>query len=255
MSKLDVILPAGGRVDDAFAAEAGTPFKAIMEVDGQTVLGRTIRALRGLSEVDRIVVIGPQEVQRHADAQLADLRIDEGKTGPENIFKGLDALSQHQARSQHRILIVTTDLPFLTTALLRSYIDHCPQDKDFTVPLISKREWAAKYPGAEATFIKLRDGEFTTGCAYLASSQGLRRARPHIEKVFENRKSKMGIARMLGPNFVLKWLTKKLTVADVERKVQALLDCSAVAVPDSPPELAFDIDYREDYRYARERAD
>lgn len=232
----------------------------------------------------RIAVIGPQEVRDHSDAKLADILLDEGATGPENIYKGLAALTSPPPipspsstnhpdgelapetiphpqtpsprdssgrEGERKILIVTTDLPFLTPELLQSYIDLCPLDKDFTVPLVGKNAWNEKYPGFPATFVKLRDGEWTTGCAYIATVDGLRRAKPHIERVFENRKSKLGMAKLLGPGFVLKYLMKKLSVDDVEKKVRQLLDCSGVAVPNSPPELAFDLDYLDDYEYAK----
>lgn len=258
MAKLDVILPAGGRVDATFAEQVGTHHKAIVELGGRTVLGRIIEAVRSLPEVRRIVVIGPKDVREHPDAAGADIVLDEGNTGPENIFRGLAALiGGDQAAPPTpnavagRILIVTTDLPFVTGQILRQYIDLCPKEKDFTVPLIGKNAWSDEYPGAHATFVKLRDGEWTTGCAYLATVEGLHRAKPHIERVFEVRKSKMGIAKLLGPVFVAKWLLNRLTVSDVERKVRQLLDCSAVAVPNSPPGLAFDIDYLDDYRYAQ----
>jgi len=71
-----------------------------------------------------------------------------------------------------------------------------------------------------------------------------------IERVFQNRKSKIGMARILGLKFVYGYLTQSLTVSDVEAKVKDVLKCSAAAVPGSPPELAFDIDYQEDYHYA-----
>jgi CTP:molybdopterin cytidylyltransferase MocA len=259
----DVILPAGGCVDEAFAAEVGTTNKAIIAIGGQTVLGRTIDALRSLADIGRIAVIGPQEVLDHPDAAKADFKLIEGATGPENIFKGLEALTGEPLKhgsleaGKHvsddrprRILIVTTDLPFLSPEVLTKYIELCPKDKDFTIPLVGRNAWNALYPGLGATFVKLKDGEWTTGCAYIATVEGLRKARPHIERVFENRKSKLGMAKLLGPGFVFKWLTKRLTVADVEKKVRQLLDCSGVAVPNSPPELAYDIDYLDDYHYA-----
>ena len=96
----------------------------------------------------------------------------------------------------------------------------------------------------------LIDGTWTTGCAYLATPKGMFAAMEHIERVFQNRKSKLGMARILGLKFVYGYLTQKLTVSDVEAKVKDVLKCSAVAIPGSPPELAFDIDYPEDYHYA-----
>lgn len=58
------------------------------------------------------------------------------------------------------------------------------------------------------------------------------------------------MAKLLGPGFVLKWLTKRLTLVDVEAKIMNVLGCSGAAVTGSAPELAFDIDYKDDYDYA-----
>lgn len=239
-------------MDGDFAREAGTEFKAVLEIGGRTILGRTISALRGLPQVRRIAVIGPSEVLSHPDCAAADLRIEEGATGPENIYKGVDALAPG-ASATARMFIVTTDLPFLDSGVLARYLDLCPAGLDFTVPLIERGEWEEEFPGAEATFVKLRDGCFTTGCAFVATFDGLRSARVHIERVFKTRKSTFATAKLLGPVFVAKWLAKRLTVADVERKVRELLHCRAGAIAGSPPQLAYDIDYLHDFQDAKKR--
>ena len=52
--------------------------------------------------------------------------------------------------------------------------------------------------------------------------------------------------------FLVKYLTKTLTVRDVEAKIEAMLGCSGSAVLNSPPELAYDIDDLGDYDYTME---
>jgi len=59
-----------------------------------------------------------------------------------------------------------------------------------------------------------------------------------------------GMAMLLGPKFVWDYLNKKLTVTDIEKKITQMVKINGTAVPGSPPELAFDIDYLEDYHYA-----
>ena len=248
MAQVDVIIPAGGKINPAFARVVGTSNKALIKLEGKTVLSNTLECLRSMPGVRRIVVIGPEEV--HAEAQgVADHALPEQKTGPQNIFSGLRWLTQCYDPAE-QVLIVTSDLPFLNTQVLKTFIDLCPPGKDFCVPLISKDAFLDCFPSAEATFVTLRDGTWTTGCAYLATPKGLFTAIEHIERVFANRKSKLGMARILGPKFVYGYLTQKLTVTDVEEKVKDLLKCVGVAIPGSPPELCFDIDYIEDYHYA-----
>ena len=78
----------------------------------------------------------------------------------------------------------------------------------------------------------------------------LRDLRPAIERVFAKRKSKVGMAMLIGPSFVLKWLTKSLTIKDLERKIESMLGCTGSAVRGAPFELAYDIDDLEDFDYA-----
>lgn len=244
----DVIIPAGGKVNPSFSRVCGTDNKALISLEGKSVLVNTLESVRATQGVGRIVVIGDDEVKAQAGA-IADEVLPEGKTGPQNILAGLRWLTNSYSPAPN-VLIVTSDLPFISPAILREFLDLCPPGNDFCVPLISHESFADAFPSAEATFVTLRDGTWTTGCAYLATPKGLFAAMDHIEAVFANRKSKLGMARLLGVKFVYGYLTQKLTVSDVEAKVKDILKCTAVAVPGSPAELAFDIDYIEDYHYA-----
>lgn len=249
MPTFDAILPAGGQIDEEFAKAVGTKNKALIQIEGKTVLGRTLDALNATGMIKSTIVIGPEEVRNHPDAASATYKLEPGDTGPDNIYLGLNQLLQEPNPPQ-KVLVVTTDLPFLTPELLRNFIESCPTDRDICVPLVRAGEFRKRFPGTEATFVKLKDDEWTTGCAYVMDVQALKKAKPHIDKVFENRKSKLGMAKLLGPGFVLKWLTKRLTLVDVEAKIMNVLGCSGAAVTGSAPELAFDIDYKDDYDYA-----
>jgi GTP:adenosylcobinamide-phosphate guanylyltransferase len=245
----DAILPAGGEIDPAFADKVGTNNKALIELGGKPMVARVVQALRDSGRVRRIAVIGPAEVQEVAKAHGADLVLEQGLTGPDNIMNGLAAL-QAGPEPPHKVVVATSDLPFLTPDLVRRFIDSCPTDTDICLPLVTKAEYQARFPNSTATFIPLADGVWTAGCLYLLDTQALLRAKPHIDRIFAVRKSKLGMAKLLGPGFLLKFLTKKLAVPDIETKIRSLLDCSGRAIPGSAPELAFDIDYLDDYEYA-----
>lgn len=246
---LDVIIPAGGEIDEAFARVVGVKNKALIPIDGTPVISRTIDALRATGMVDRIVVVTSKELLDNPIMKRADIVLNEGKSGPENIFRALDELLKSK-NPPEKVAIVTSDLPFLTPEAIRDFIQLCPDGKDFCVPLIEQEDFLECFPSAQATFVRLRDGIYTTGCMYVATCKGLQTALHHIEQVFQRRKSKLGMARLLGFGFVFKLLTRSLTVTMVEAKVCSILGCKGVAVPNSPAELAFDIDYIEDYQYA-----
>jgi len=248
VSTFDAIVPAGGTIDPEFAAKVGTDQKALITFEGKSILETTLRALRDSGMIRNVVVVGSKDVQSKA-SDFAAIGLDPGSSGPENIFRGLDRLKELNP-DMDQVLIVTCDLPFLSGDLIQRYLKMCPGDKDICVPVIEADDFNKAYPGTSSTFVKTRDGTFTLGGMFLMNGRKLPQIRTSIEKVFERRKSKLGMALLLGPVFVSKWLAKTLTIADLERKIQSMLGCSGKAVRGAPVELAYDIDYLDDYEYA-----
>jgi len=251
VTTFDAILPAGGNLDATLAERVGTPNKALIPFEGRTILARTLDALEGSGRVGRTILVGTPEVQAHPDAKRASRFLPAGTSGPDTIFRGLKSLLEEPSPPA-KVLIVTTDMPFLSPELVIQFLDLCPADKDICVPLVTKSQFLGRFPGADATFIPLRDDSWTAGCAYVMDVAAFQRALPHLERLFQNRKSKVGMIRMLGFGFLWKFVTKTLTVPDVERKIQSMLHCSGSAILNAPAELAYDIDFLDDYEYALE---
>jgi hypothetical protein len=244
---IDVVLPAGGRLKGAFATEAGAEVKALISLGGETVLARTLRVLRETGRVRRLVVIAPAGVSDPG----ADVVLPEAATGPDNILLGLRWLQEQEGGASERVLLLTTDLPFLTPRALTDFLDACPAHLDLCAPLVSRAAFEARFPGHDIEFVRLRDGEWTLGCAYLLDPAAIIANQSHIARVFAARKSQLRMARLLGPGFILRFLLRRLAVPDIADRAAQILGCSMAAVPDSPPELAFDIDRPSEYRYAR----
>jgi len=134
--QFDVIIPAGGTLPADFEKVVGTPAKALIKLEGKTVLASTLESLRATPGARRIVVIGNEEVKREAGS-IVDEVLPEEKTGPQNIYAGLRWLTNSYNPADH-ILIVTSDLPFVSPYVLQAFLNLCPPDKDFCVPLISR---------------------------------------------------------------------------------------------------------------------
>lgn len=248
VSTFDAIVPAGGTIDPAFAAKVGTAEKALIEFNGKTILETTLRALRDSGKIRNIVVVGSPKIQAKA-ADFAAIGLDPGDSGPENIFRGLEKLKEKDS-SLDKALIVTCDLPFLTPQTVQNYLDLCPPDKDICVPVIEAKEFNRAYPGTTSTFVKTKDGTFTIGGMFLMNARKMPEIRASIEQVFAKRKSKIGMAMLIGPTFIYKFLTKTLTIRDLEAKIESMLKCTGKAVRHAPVEMAYDIDYLDDYEYA-----
>lgn len=249
---LDVILPAGGRLLDAGAAACPDCPKALLKVCGDTLLERALVALRGVEGVRRIAVIGDEQVQHHALQAGADFALPKRASAPQNVAAGLEALLRAKGGGPARILLVATDLPLITTGSLQAFLNRCEGEFDVWAPVVNRTAFEQRFPAAPATFLRLREGEVTLGCAALARAEALPAMIARAEALFGARKSNLSMARLLGARVLIAYACRRLTLAQVARRVGQMLQVRGSAVIDAPPELAFDVDDASDLRAAQD---
>lgn len=247
--RVDVILPAGGRISGEFANLAGTETKALIPWGSRTILQRTLETFRAIEGVNRVAVIGGAEVLTQAQESGAEGVVREGATGPENIYRGLEWL-RSQPDPADRVVIATTDLPFLSPQAVIEFLNACRDDAHIGVPVIRGEVFDAHFPNTVSEYVSLKEGNVTIGCVFQISPEALFQARSQIERLFEARKNILAMARAVGAGTILRLLTKQLAVRHIEARCQKTIGCSGYAVMDAHPELAYDIDTVEDYKIA-----
>ena len=87
---------------------------------GTTMLGRVLDALRGCG-ADRIAVVGGDEV-RDACGPAVEQFMDESPSGSENLLRALRAWPE----DGEPLLYATSDLPYITAAAVRDFIERVP---------------------------------------------------------------------------------------------------------------------------------
>lgn len=242
---MHAVITAGGRVDGAFAEQIGSSVKALAPVGGQTLLARTILAAR-LAGAGRVAVLGGAEVQA-ADGALADDFIPESQSGAENVHRALCFYGEEP------LLYLTSDMPYVSGALIREFLDRAP-DSALAMPLADATEYETRFPGAPDHATVIGGERIANGSAFFIPAHAARTIDNVAQRLFDARKSLPRMAVLLGPALLLKFAFRRLQIADVERKAAALLGFSVRAVRDCAPELCFDVDTIEDYRYAIEHA-
>jgi hypothetical protein len=254
---VDVILPAGGRIAGEFAREAGAAIKALIRLNGETLLARTITSLRetGPRAAHRGRGHGrrPGPASRRRDAGAALL--PEGETGPDNIFRALKHLRGDKGDDPNRpVLIVTTDLPFVTAPALTGFLDRCPSDADLCIP----RDRAGRVRNAlsrsENEFVRLADGQWTIGLrvprAARCAGKKPDAAGPRVCRA----QVTIGDGAAARRAFIARFAFRQLSVVHIEQRCSQILGVRGVAVHGCAPELAFDIDQESEHRYAVEWA-
>jgi len=251
--KVGAVLTAGGGIAASYAREAGVGARALLSFGGETVLGRTIRALRETDRVGEMVVVGPAQVREHEAARGADGTVPDEASYFGNVWRGVRWLREHSGQQPDRVLTVATDLPFLTAEAVNDFLSRCPAEADICLPVVRRSEFERRFPRAPTRFFRLADGLCALGCVCLVKPESLERNREHVERALSCRKSALAMAAMLGLPFIVRFITRRLRVAEIEGRCLHLLRCTGRAIWDAAPELAYDLDRIEDYRYAAAR--
>ncbi len=236
------VITAGGRVDATFAGALGTPVKALAPFRGATFLRRTIDALRAIG-VDRIAVVGGAEVR--AACERDDVRvIDESSDGAENLRRALRAWDDRAP-----LLYATSDMPFITADAVRAFLARVP-DGTLALPLAEVDAFDKRFPGAPPFGVTLAGETVVNGGLFAIPPGAAQRIEHFAARFFDARKSVWRMARLTGPVLLLQFALRRLGIGQLESHARRLLGVPALAVRDAPPELAYDVDVLEEYRYA-----
>ena len=111
-------------------------------------------------------------------------------------------------------------------------------DKAIAGPADARRDAAKKIVADNAVF--------NNGVTALLDEQ----VRKIAGRFFDARKSAVGMARLLGPALLLRYLVRRLRIAHVEQRAASVFGVRAAAIRDSGPGLSYDVDTLADYRYA-----
>jgi CTP:molybdopterin cytidylyltransferase MocA len=220
------------------------PFEALIPVAGRPLADYVVEAMAGCAELERVVVVGP--------AQLAYL----ARPPRVEVVEGTDGLVDNLARGLRRfaademVVVATGDIPLLTPAVVAAFVAECRAlgDYDFYYSVIPKDAILSRYPGARRSWIGLRDGPVTGGNLFMLRAGAALGILGDLERVTGLRKSALGLAAMLGPVLVVKYLLGRLTLAEAEQRVRSHFRISGRAVLTRHAEVGIDVDKPADFK-------
>lgn len=251
MPSLDAVVLAGGeRTDTGIDPGAGEEqrYEALLEIGGRPMVEYVVAALRGSPRIGRVVVVGPAEALRARVAPLGFEAVEGGETMVESLLNGIKHLGE-----AGRVLVATADIPLLTPQAIDDFIDRCQLlEADIYYPIVSKDTNDSLYPGVRRTYVRLRDGTFTGGNVVLLEPGVVREIQALIEWAVRVRKKPWQLSRLLGPWFVVRFLTKQLSLAEIEERVKQTLGLRGAAVVSPYPEIGIDVDKASDLLLVRE---
>lgn len=234
---MDIVILAGGKCDPEMKAASGVDHRAEIKVCGQRLVDIVLEAVRPLGEP---ILVGGPPIQN-------TLQVPAGDNFCDSLANGLGAASSDN------ILIVTVDLPCLTSDGLRKFLVDCNPNAGFNFPIIAKAACDAAFPGMKRTTLKLREGEFTGGNVALVHRATLNRALPILKRAYELRKKPLRLAGLVGYTTLIKVILgqifpKSLPLTTLEAGVGRFLGTKVHAVQSESAELGADLDRSEHLR-------
>lgn len=236
---IDAVILAGG-TSYGLGQDGSLP-KSLLPFNGRLMIDYILDALNACPEIGKKVLVGSREVEEKR-GKAVDCFLEGGENVFDNLLLGLRTLPKSS-----RVLIVTSDIPFLSQEALADFLSRCGERKaDFYYPVIRKEDNERKYPGNKRTFVKVREGTFTGGNIFLVNPTAVTGNTKLIQRIISLRKKPLMLAGVLGWGFLFKFLLGLLTVKELEDRVSSLFGIQAVSIITPYAEIGVDIDKPSD---------
>ncbi len=243
VARVDAAVLAGGGAEPGLPP--GLPNKAFLPLAGRPMVQRVVDALRATPEVGRLILVAPQPVPAEVASACDQVLADRGELLA-NVQAALDALA-----GAGWVLACAADLPLLTPAAVSRFLARCAERQaDFYYGIVRREDVESRFPGVRKTFVRVREGAFTGSSLVLLRPEVLERVRPLLERAVAARKNPAQLAVLFGGKYVVKYLSGRLSVGDVEQRVHELTGLRGAAVVCPDPEVALDVDAGSTDRWA-----
>ena len=233
--RVDAVVLAGG---DGAVVDPTVRIKGLVPIAGRPMIEWVVEALRAADTIAEIAVVVPTAENLGHWAERVDHIVVSDGSFIDNALAGFSPFSGDKP-----VLAATGDLPALTAEAVDDFVTRSMEaGAEFSYPLVPASEMEAQFPGSQRTYVKVSGGRVTGGNMMVLAPEVVRRNRDLGQRLFETRKSAVGMARVIGVPFIVKYVTGRLRVDDVERKMQQLLGAKCVAVYTTHASIGADVD-------------
>lgn len=240
---MDVVVTAGGLPqpeDPLYPYTNGKP-KALIDMNGRTMLERVIDALQSAASVDKIVVVGlGGDLDMTFKRPVHHLPDQGGMIS--NVLAGINWL-RAQNPDLSMIILSSADVPLISGEIVDQFVQSCaPYDCAIYYNFVDKETMERRFPHSNRTFVKLKDAQIAGGDMILAHADLADHNRALWDALTNARKHAWQLARVVGFRFLLKFLFRQVTLHDVEAAAARVVGRPARVILSPYAELAMDVD-------------
>jgi len=233
----------GGEVDPV-AAYAGVGHKALITLQGETLLNRVLGVVKAA---------GPARIGVAANDAAITAALADSETV---LLPTASGPSQSVENAAHQLgfpLVVTTvDHALLKPEWITRFLADTPDWADVAVLLAPEDRVQAAAPQTKRTYLRFQDGRYSGCNLFLLRNENALNVVKVWRKVEAMRKQPWKIAAMLGPGFLIRYLLNRLTLDDAVLRLGKLAQVKAAAVRAHDGLAAIDVDKPSDLDLVRE---
>jgi len=239
---MDAIVLTGGKAgpEDPLYPYIQDKSKALVEIAGKPMAQWVLDALSGASSIDHVLVVGLDQDCGFTCAKPLHFLSDQG-----HMLDNIKASLQHNSErnpSASRVLIASCDIPAITPEIVDWRVQRSLEyESDIDFAVVDRKTMEARFPGANRSYIKLKDYELCGGDVNVIRVSLIGKEQLWT-RLIAARKNALKQAALLGIDLLLLLLTGRLSLKDAERWVSERIGVKGRACLSPYAEVAMDVD-------------
>lgn len=239
---------------DALLDYADVDYKALITLNGKTLLELIIEAMQESGVITYIYVIGIPKNKINLPEQIPNDKISFLEIPGEKVPERLDIVSRHmmeEAKTNPDIfpggtfhgLFVGGDIPFIKPIMIRDFVEAIGEPEyDLYPSMVSKIVMEKKFPKSSRTYGKLVEGRYCLGDITLLDQSLIEDRLPQVRILRKNRKKFVTTIFKFAPMTAVRFVLRRLSIKNLEDGAGKVfrVKCKFIDVPHA--ELAMDID-------------
>ncbi len=247
---LNALIMAGSSKSGLLEEQEGVENKVFVKIEGRYMIEIILDVVSSHPGINRILVVGDAEkLEKLKEKGYQNIEIVPQVGGLfSNALEGVSHADPHEP-----CIIVTADIPLLTGEIFEEFLNNCkPYDHDFYYPVITKADCLQQFPTAKRTYVTMKEGPLTGGNVMIVKPDWIVAKKELITKYISYRKKPLKALSILPPGIIIKYLTRRLSISDMEKFFAKLIGVKGKTIITSRVEIGVDVDKPEDLELVRE---
>lgn len=243
MLKIAALVLAGSRGGvDPVAAYAGVSHKGLIELRGVTLVSRVLKALNGAGITRIGVSTNDQAVCDEVAGEAQTLTASDGPSL--SVRSGAEKMGTP-------LLVTTSDHALLQPEWVTQFLDDAPAGCDIAI-LLAPEHLVRAAAHTKRTYLKFADGRYSGCNLFLLRNDNALKAIDFWRRVEGLRKQPWRIALLIGPGFLIAYLSGRMTLAQTVARLGEKAGVKAAVVVSAYGLAAVDVDKPSDLDLVRE---